>query len=105
MREIRDRLRAFNAERDWSQFHSPENLAKSVAIEAGELLVCFQWNGSGDEQAVGEEIADVMLYCIMLADHMHIDPKQAMLAKIEKNERKYPVDKAKGKSLKYTELE
>lgn len=105
MTEIRDLLREFNRERDWEQFHSPENLAKSVAIEAGELLECFQWGADYKAEDVKEELADVMMYCIMLADRTGIDPKQAILEKLEKNRQKYPVDKAKGSSRKYTELE
>ncbi len=105
MTEIRDLLREFNNERDWMQFHSPENLAKSVAIEAGELLECFQWGPDYQVEKVREELADVMMYCLMLADRTGIDPKQAMLDKLEKNRQKYPVEKAKGSSRKYDELE
>ena len=76
MNEIKEQLRIFNEERDWDQFHSPENLAKSVAIEAGELLECFQWNNDYDQRAVCDEVADVMMYCIMLADKINIDLKQ-----------------------------
>lgn len=104
MNEVRDKLRAFNEARDWEQFHSPENLAKSIAIEAGELLECFQWSGEYDRKAVSEEIADVMNYCVMLADKIGIDPKETMLAKIEQNAEKYPVEKARGSSRKYDEL-
>ena len=104
MDEIRDKLRKFNEERDWEQFHSPENLAKSIAIEAGELLECFQWSDEFDRNAVSEEIADVMNYCIMLADKIGVDPKEIMLNKIECNAEKYPVEKAKGSSKKYNEL-
>ena len=104
MDEIRDKLRKFNEERDWEQFHSPENLAKSIAIEAGELLECFQWSDEFDRNAVSEEIADVMNYCIMLADKIGVDPKEIMLSKIDRNAEKYPVEKAKGSSKKYNEL-
>ena len=104
MDEIRDKLRKFNEERDWEQFHSPENLAKSIAIEAGELLECFQWSDEYDRNAVSEEIADVMNYCIMLADKIGVDPKEIMLSKIDRNAEKYPVEKAKGSSKKYNEL-
>ena len=75
MNEIKEQLRIFNEERDWDQFHSPENLAKSVVIEAGELLECFQWNNDYDQRAVSDEVADVMMYCIMLADKINIDLK------------------------------
>lgn len=105
MNEIRDRLRKFSADRDWEQFHSPENLAKSVAIEAGELLECYQWGSeAADLQAVSDEIADVINYCIMLADKLDLDLKAEIMRKISANEAKYPVEKAKGSSLKYTEL-
>jgi Predicted pyrophosphatase len=97
-------LRDFNEERDWDQFHSPDNLAKSVAIEAGELLECFQWNSEYDLKDVSDEIADVMMYCIMLADKVNIDLEAEMLRKLEENKRKYPVEKCRGKSDKYDEL-
>lgn len=104
--EIRDLLRQFNTERDWKQFHTPENLSKSIAIEAGELLECFQWSATEyNKDALTEELADVMMYCIMLADAIGVDPKEIMLRKLEKNRAKYPVDKAKGSSRKYTEFE
>lgn len=104
MNEMKEKLRAFNEERDWEQFHSPENLAKSVAIEAGELLECFQWSGEYDRHKVADEIADVVMYCIMLADKIDIDIKEEMLRKLSENEAKYPVDLSKGSSKKYTEL-
>jgi NTP pyrophosphatase (non-canonical NTP hydrolase) len=103
--ETMERIRTFTKERDWDQFHSPENLAKSIAIEAGELLECFQWSGSGyDLQAVKEELADVMNYCLQMADKLKLDPDAIINEKIDQNEKKYPVDKAKGTSRKYTEL-
>lgn len=104
MNEIRDRLRVFNDERDWAQFHTPENLAKSIAIEAGELLECFQWGSNFKREAVCDEIADVMMYCIMLADKLDVDMKQEMLRKLKENGEKYPVEKSKGSSKKYDEL-
>lgn len=104
MNYIKELLRNFNEERDWDQFHTPENLAKSVAIEAGELLECFQWNDDYDKKAVSDEIADVMMYCIMLADKIDIDLKQEILRKLEENKEKYPVEKCKGSSKKYNEL-
>ena len=105
MKETIEKLRIFNRERDWEQFHSPENLAKSIAIEAGELLECFQWTSEYDTGKVQEELADVMLYCLMLADKINVDPKSIMMRKIEKNGQKYPVEKARGSSRKYDELE
>lgn len=94
----------FNKERDWDQFHSPENLAKSIAIEAGELLECFQWNNNYDKEKVCEELADVVNYCIVMADQLQVDLEKIVLDKLEKNRQKYPVEKAKGTSKKYNEL-
>lgn len=99
-----DALRAFVAERDWSQFHSPENLAKSIAIEAGELLECFQWSNDADAVRVQEELADVMTYCLLLADRLGVDPQDIVLQKLEETKRKYPVEKAAGRSVKYDQL-
>ena len=94
----------FNKERDWDQFHSPENLAKSICIEAGELLECFQWNSDYDKETVCEELADVVNYCIVMADRLQVDLEEIVLKKKEKNRQKYPVEKAKGNSKKYNEL-
>lgn len=100
-----ERIRKFTDDRDWDQFHSPENLAKSIVIESAELLECFQWdNENFDINAVKEELADVMVYCQHLADKLGLDPDEIINAKMEKNEKKYPVDKAKGKSTKYDKL-
>lgn len=104
MDEVRDILRRFNEARNWGKFHTPENLAKSVAIEAGELLECFQWNNDYDKDALSDEIADVVLYCIMLADRIDIDLKTELLRKIKKNGEKYPIEKSRGNSAKYNEL-
>ena len=97
-------LREFNDERDWDQFHSPENLAKSISIESGELLECFQWNNSFNRVEVCEELADVLTYCIMLADKLDVSIEEIVLDKLEKTKKKYPVDKAKGVSTKYNKL-
>ena len=104
MEEIIKMLRKFNEDRDWEQFHTPENLAKSISIEAGELLECFQWDSSYDKQALSDEVADVMCYCIMLADKIDIDLKTAIISKINKNALKYPVEKSRGSSAKYVDL-
>lgn len=104
MDELIKRIKEFRDERDWAQFHSPENLAKSIVIEAAELLENFQWDSEFDEVKVKEELADVMNYCFLLADRLGIDAVENMHAKIDKNEKKYPVHKAKGTSKKYTEL-
>lgn len=92
------------AEREWAQFHTPENLAKSIAIEAGELLECFQWDTDADPQAVQDELADVLSYCLLLADRLKLDPDQIVLDKLVATRAKYPVDKARGSSAKYDEL-
>lgn len=103
--ETLDRIRKFTEDRDWDQFHSPSNLAKSIVIEAAELLECFQWdNEKFDEEHVKEELADVMVYCQHLADKLGLDPDEIINKKMDKNEAKYPVEKAKGSNKKYTEL-
>lgn len=104
MEEVKKRLIKFREERDWKQFHTPENLAKSIAIEAGELLEVFQWNNDYDIERVKEELADVMSYCVLLAEDLNLDIPSIMQDKIDKNEQKYPVHLAKGSSKKYTEL-
>ena len=104
MKRVIEEIRKFNQDRDWDQFHSPENLAKSIAIEAGELLECFQWNDNYNLEEVKEELADVMNYCVQMADKLNVDLEEIMLEKIRKNAEKYPVEKAKGSAKKYTEL-
>jgi len=105
MNELIKEIKEFNEERDWDQFHSPENLAKSISIEAGELLECFQWNNDNyDKEAVCEELADVFNYCFLMADKLGVDPKEIVLKKLEKTRQKYPVEKAKGVSTKYNKL-
>jgi NTP pyrophosphatase (non-canonical NTP hydrolase) len=104
MKELTEKIIRFNEERDWDQFHSPENLAKSISIEAGELLECFQWNNDFDMAEVSEELADVINYCLLMADKLGLDPEQIVLDKMEKTAKKYPVEKAKGKSTKYNKL-
>ena len=99
------RIIKFTEDRDWDQFHTPSNLAKSIAIEAAELLECFQWNDTEyDKDHVCEELADVMNYCIQMADKLNADLDQVINDKIDQNEKKYPVEKAKGKSEKYSNL-
>lgn len=97
-------LRGFVAERDWARFHSPENLAKSISIEAAELLECFQWNASADTDRVRGELADVLTYCHLLADKLGLDADQIVLEKLAVTRGKYPIDKARGRSDKYDEL-
>ncbi len=105
MNELMLKIKQFNEERDWDQFHSPENLAKSISIEAGELLECFQWNGENyNKEEVCEELADVFNYCFLMADKLGVDPKEIVLKKLEKTRQKYPVEKSKGVSTKYDKL-
>ena len=105
MENVINQIKQFNKERDWNQFHSPENLAKSISIEAGELLECFQWNSENyNKEEVCEELADVFTYCIMMADKLNVDPEEIILKKLEKTKKKYPVEKAKGVSTKYNKL-
>lgn len=104
MEEVQNEIRKFNKERDWDQFHSPENLAKSISIEAGELLECFQWNNNYNKEETCEELADVFNYCFQLADKLGVSPEEIILKKLEKTRRKYPVEKAKGISTKYNKL-
>ncbi len=105
MKEIIDKLENFNKERDWDQFHSPENLAKSICIEAGELLECFQWDSENyNRQEAVEELADVFTYCFQMAMKLEANPKQIILDKLEKTKKKYPVEKSKGSSKKYNKL-
>ncbi len=97
-------LRDFMQARDWTQFHSSVNLAKSVAIEAGELLECFQWSDEGDDERVKGELADVLTYAYLLADKLGADPHQLILDKLAVTDAKYPVEKAYGSSAKYDQL-
>lgn len=100
-----DRIRKFSEDRDWDQFHSPANLAKSIAIEACELLECFQWSDTDyDIGHVSEELADVLVYCRDLLDKLGLDEDEIVNRKMEQNERKYPVEKAKGSAAKYDQL-
>ena len=103
--ETINRIRKFTDDRDWEQFHSPENLAKSIVIEAAELLECFQWSDSDyDLQHVKEELADVLVYTQDLLDKLGLDADEIVNMKMEQNERKYPVEKAKGNAAKYDQL-
>ena len=109
---LRDELREFAAARDWDQFHSPKNLAMAVSGEAGELLEIFQWLTEEQSRAldakakaaVSDEIADVLLFLVRLADKVGIDPIAAAHRKLAANAEKYPVEKSRGSSKKYNEL-
>lgn len=103
--DILNQIRIFNKERDWDKFHSGDSLAKSICIESSELLEVFQWsNKEKNIDKVKEELADVLLYCFMMADHYDLDIPSIMIDKLNKNKQKYPVDKCKGISNKYDEL-
>lgn len=105
LQELSQKVDSFNKERDWDKFHSPANLAKSISIEANELLECFQWcdtEYSIDE--VKSELADVINYCIQMAIVMNFNIRDIVLEKLDENSKKYPVDKAKGVSTKYNKL-
>ena len=100
-----ERIRKFTADRDWDQFHSPANLAKAISVEAAELLECFLWSDTEyDISAVKEELADVLVYCRNLLDKLGLDEDEIVNAKMDNNEAKYPVEKAKGNSAKYDRL-
>ncbi len=97
-----DRIRKFVSDRDWGQFHTPANLAKSISIESNELLECFQWSDDGyDLQHVKEELADVLVYCRDLLDVLGLDEDEIVNMKMDQNEAKYPVEMAKGNADKY----
>lgn len=105
MKELINKISLFNKEREWDQFHSPANLAKSISIEAAELLECFQWNENNfNNNDVEEELADVLTYSLMMAEKLSLDPKEIVLKKLELTRKKYPVEKAKGNSTKYNKL-
>jgi NTP pyrophosphatase (non-canonical NTP hydrolase) len=110
--DLTRRIVEFRDERDWQQYHSPRNLAASISIEAAELLEIFQW--SSDESVAADvearrtdlerELADILIYCLLLANDTGVDPVAAVEAKLAENAAKYPTDKARGSRAKYTEL-
>lgn len=104
MDELKEEIIKFQKEMDWKKFHTPENLAKSISIEAAELLEHFQWGKEYDIDEVAEELADVLNYCILMADALDLDIDEIVLNKIRKNAIKYPIDKAHGNAKKYTEF-
>ena len=103
-RDLTKKLREFARERDWGQFHTPSNLAKSISIESAELLELFQWSEDADIDRARDELADVLTFCLLMADKLNLDPTSIVLEKLEKTEQKYPVEKSKGKSDKYDRL-
>lgn len=110
IKELTDRILKFNEARDWKQFHNPKDLALSLVLEAAEVMEHFQWKNSEEmveylkshKDDVGEELADVLYWVLLMSHDLDIDIKLALENKMKKNELKYPVDKAKGKSDKYT---
>jgi dCTP diphosphatase len=112
LEDLRLALRRFAADRDWDQFHSPKNLAMALSVEAAELLEHFQWLSDAESSAltseiharVSEELADVLLYLVRLADKLDVDLALAACEKLKVNAAKYPADKARGSSKKYSEL-
>lgn len=111
--ELKLRLRAFIAERDWEQFHSPKNLAMALSVEAAELVEIFQWLteaeslvlDSGRRQRAEAELADILVYLVRVADRLDVDLLQAVARKLEENARKYPAERVRGKALKYDEYD
>ena len=103
-KETIERIRKFTSDRNWDKFHSPENLAKSIAIEAAELLECNQWGEPSDIEHVKEELADIIVYCQDLIDKLGVDVDEIVNKKMDKNEAKYPIEKSYGKSTKYDKL-
>lgn len=105
LEKLMKRIDDFNKERDWDQFHSPANLSKSISIEAGELLECFQWNDNDyNKKDVEEELADVLNYCLQICNVLNLNPIEIVNNKIDLNEKKYPIDKFKGISTKYNKI-
>jgi len=102
--ELLAALRHFVAERNWQQFHTAENLAKSISIESAELLELFQWSEPSNREDIKDELADVLTYCILLADKYDLDIEKIVREKLEKTKAKYPIDKSYGSSEKYDRL-
>lgn len=107
--DVEGKVLSFRDKRDWAQFHNPKDLAISISIEASELLELFQWSGADLERQdkrdeIGDELADVMIYCMYLANSLGTDIPTLISKKLEEDKKKYPVEKAKGTARKYTEL-
>ena len=108
-KETIEQVLKFRDDRNWKQFHNPKDLAISLSLEAAELLECFQWSGSDTEvtqkrEAMKEELSDVLIYALLMADRLKIDLNEAILEKIDQNEKKYPIEKSYGRSVKYDKL-
>ena len=104
MENVKRAVIEFTNERDWNQFHTPASLSRAISIEAAELLQNFLWDDKYDKQKVCAELADVVSFCILLANKLEVDLEEIVLNKLIENAKKYPVEKAKGVSTKYTEL-
>ncbi|MCX6802808.1 MAG: nucleotide pyrophosphohydrolase [Candidatus Diapherotrites archaeon] len=114
LKELQKKAIQFRDDRDWKRFHNPKDLALSINIEAGELAELFQWKTNEEIkemlkdpkklEALKHELADIMLYCLDMAEETGIDPEKAILEKLEHNAKKYPIEKAKGSNKKYSEL-
>ena len=104
--EIKDRIKKFTEERDWAQFHNAKDLALALSIEASELNECFLWKSAdqGNVDKIKDELADILIYALLFADKYDFDLNEIISLKLDKNEKKYPVDKSKGNSKKYTDL-
>ena len=112
--KIQQRLENFSKIRDWEQFHNPKNLAMALSVEVSELVEIFQWSNNGGlteikdpkkRDKIKEEIADIFIYLIKISNKLDLDIEKIINQKIDKNEKKYPVEKSKGNSLKYTEFD
>lgn len=104
MKKIIEKIKKFRDDRNWKQFHTLDNLAKSISIEAAELLENFQWSSNPDINEVSDELADILIYCILLADTIDVKIEEIINKKLLKNEKKYPIEKAFGSSKKYNKL-
>lgn len=104
MDKVRERVRKFRDDREWSQFHTPANLSKAISIEAAELLEHFLWDDNFNKDEVSDELADIIVYCMHMADSLDVNIEDIINKKMDKNEKKYPVEKAKGTSKKYNKL-
>ncbi len=102
--KVEEEIFKFCDDRDWGQFHTPENLAKAVVIEASELLECFQWSSDFDQEKTESELADVFIYCILMARALDVDINEIIQNKLKRNDEKYPISKSKGNSKKYDKL-
>ena len=107
LQQIIERIKTFTKERDWEQFHNAKDLALALSIEASELNECFLWKSAdqGNIEKIKDELADILIYAILFSDKYNFDLKELIIKKLEKNEQKYPVEKAKGNAKKYTEFQ